>query len=50
MDIFLNICIGIVIVIGFFVFWGRSNGWFKKGGFVYEWWKEKRKKNTPTKK
>ena len=37
----MNFLIGIIIVVGFFIFWGRSAGWVKEGGFVYEWWRKK---------
>ncbi len=39
----INIVIGIIIFGGFFIFWGRSAGWFKKGGLVYEYFKSKKK-------
>lgn len=45
--IIINIIVGIVVVLGFFTFWGRSCGWFVEDGFVYEYFKarkeEKRK-------
>ena len=30
-SIVINVTIPIVMVIGFFIFYGKSNGWFKKG-------------------
>ena len=42
--IIINIIIGIVVVVGFFIFWGRSEGWFKEGGLVYEWLKNRKNK------
>ena len=44
-EFLMNFLIGIIIVVGFFIFWGRSAGWFKEGGFVYEWWRKKYPKN-----
>ncbi len=29
----INITIPIVMVVGFFIFYGKSNGWFKEGRF-----------------
>ncbi len=43
-NIAINILIGIVVVIGFFIYWGKAEGWFKEGGFVYEWWHNKKNK------
>ena len=40
--IIINIIVGIVVFVGFFIFWGRSAGWFKKGGFVYEYLEAKK--------
>lgn len=40
--ILINILIGIIVFIGFFIYWGRASGWFIEGGIVYEWWKKKR--------
>lgn len=41
-SVLINVCIGIIVVIGFFYFWGKSNGWFKDGGLVKEWFKRKK--------
>lgn len=47
----INVVIGIIVFGGFFAFWGRSAGWFKKGGLVYEYFhKKKSSKKVPTKK
>lgn len=40
--IIINIIVGIIVFVGFFAFWGRSAGWFKKGGLVYEYLAEKK--------
>ncbi len=40
--VIINIVIGIIIFGGFFIFWGRSSGWFKEGGLVYEYFKNKK--------
>lgn len=40
--ILINIIIGIVVFVGFFLYWGRSSGIFKEGGFIYEWWQTKK--------
>lgn len=41
--VIINIVIGIIVFGGFFIFWGRSSGWFKEGGLVYEYFKNKKK-------
>ena len=46
--VIMNIIIGIVVFIGFFIFYGRASGWFVEGGLVYEWWQQKRN-NKPSK-
>lgn len=46
----INFIIGIVVVVGFFIFWGRSNGWFKEGGIVYEYCKTKKSEKNKHKK
>lgn len=38
----IDVLIGIIIVVGFFIFWGRAEGWFKKGGLVHNWWDKKK--------
>ena len=43
MKVIINIIIGIIVFGGFFIFWGRSAGWFIKGGFVYEYFQSKKK-------
>ena len=53
--IFINIGIGLVVIIGFFWYWGKASGVFKEGGIINEWWKnyrtnKKSQKNKPTKK
>lgn len=40
--VIVNIVIGIIVFGGFFIFWGRSAGWFVKGGFVYEYFQKKK--------
>ena len=39
-SILINIIIGIGVVIGFLIYINRTEGWFKEGGLVYEWWKK----------
>lgn len=46
----INFIIGIVVVVGFFIFWGRSSGWFKEGGIVYEYYKTKKSEKNKHKK
>ena len=48
--IIINIIVGIIVFVGFFVFWGRSAGWFKKGGLVYEYLHSKKQKKAEEKK
>ena len=43
-NILMNIGIGIFVIVGFFVYWGRAEGWYKEGGLVYEWWKNRKNK------
>lgn len=42
--VIINIVIGIIVVLGFFTFWGRSAGWFEEDGFVYEYLKNRKAK------
>ena len=46
-SVVINIIIGFVVLFGTLIFYGRSSGWFKEGGLVYEWWQNKKngKKN-----
>lgn len=48
--VIINICIGLIAVIGFFWYWGKTSGIFKEGGFVYEWWIKKHPKKEKIKK
>lgn len=41
-QIIIHTIVGICVFVGFFIFFGKSNGWFKEGGLVYEWWKAKK--------
>ena len=43
-NIIINVIVGICVFVGFFIFFGKSNGWFIKGGLVYEWWRRKKTK------
>lgn len=43
-NVLINIGIGIIVVIGFVVYINRTEGWFKEGGLIYEWFKEQRNK------
>ena len=40
----INLCIGILVFLGFFIYWGRVSGWYKEGGLIYELWHEWRNK------
>jgi hypothetical protein len=42
--IIIHTIIGICIFVGFFIFYGKSNNWFEKGGLIYEWWRKKKTK------
>jgi len=44
LNVLVNVIIFFVVFIGFFIFYGKSHNWFKEGGLIYEWWKEKKKK------
>ena len=41
--------IGLVAIIGFFLYWSKSSNVFQEGGVIYEWWKN-RKTNKTSKK
>ena len=36
-NLIINICIGLIVVIGFFWYWGKTSGVFKDGGVRKEW-------------
>lgn len=40
----INICIGLIVIVGFFWYWGKTSGVFKEGGLINEWWKNYRAK------
>ncbi len=42
LNVLVNVIIFFVVFIGFFIFYGKSHNWFKEGGLIYEWWKNKR--------
>lgn len=48
--VIVNIIVGIIVVLGFFTFWGRSSGWFSEGGFVYEYFKARKEEKRKLKK
>ena len=48
--IIINIIVGIIVFVGFFRFFGNSNGWFVEGGLVYEWNKARKAKKAAEKK
>lgn len=50
MKFLINFVIGVVAIVGFFIFWGRSSGWFKEGGIVYEYYKNKKNRKNKRKK
>lgn len=35
----INAAIGIIAIVGFFMYWGKASGVFKEGGLINEWWK-----------
>lgn len=41
---YINLLIGLFVIIGFFTYWGKAAGWYEEGGLVYEWWKKIREK------
>lgn len=43
-NILINVGIGICVVVGFLYYLNRTEGWFKEGGIVYEWWQERKNK------
>lgn len=45
----INLIIGILVFVGFFVYWGRAAGWYKEGGVVYELWHEFRSRKKQNK-
>lgn len=40
----INVCIGLIVIVGFFWYWGKTSGVFKEGGIINEWWKNYRAK------
>ena len=36
--IVINVLIGLIVIIGFFIYWGKASGVFKEGGIINEWW------------
>lgn len=38
-SIIINVLIGIIAIVGFFIYWGKASGIFKEGGVIREWWK-----------
>ena len=40
----IDVLIFFIIIIGFFWYYGRANGWFKPGGLVFEYFKERRER------
>lgn len=48
--VIVNIVVGVIVVLGFFTFWGHSSGWFVEGGFVYEYLKNRKAKKHQLKK
>lgn len=48
--IIINIIVGIIVFGGFFIFFGKSNGWFIEGGLVYEWNRARKAKKAAEKK
>lgn len=40
--VLVNVFIGIIVVLGFLTFWGKSSGWLNEGGFIYEYFKNKK--------
>ncbi len=48
--IFIHIIVGIIVFVGFFLFFGNSNKWFDEGGLVYEWFKARKARKNAEKK
>ena len=40
--IVINVLIGLIVIIGFFIYWGKASGVFIEGGIINEWWKNYR--------
>ena len=38
-SIMINILIGVIAIVGFFIYWGKASGVFKEGGLLNNWWK-----------
>lgn len=36
----INLAIGILLIIGFFTYWGKAAGWYEEGGLMNELWKK----------
>ncbi len=47
--VILNIMVGLVVFIGFWIFLIRRSGWFNEGGFIYEYFKTNKKTNNKNK-
>lgn len=49
--IYIHLLIGVLVIVGFFTYWGKIAGWYEEGGLVYEWWKKvkENKKNNNNK-
>lgn len=47
--VLINIAFALIVIIGFFWYWGKSSGIFKEGGFVNKWWKNYRSQKKDSK-
>lgn len=43
-NIYIHFVIAILVIVGFFTYWGKAAGWYEEGGLIYEWWKNIRGK------
>lgn len=43
-NLMINVGIGLIVIIGFFWYWGKTSGVFKEGGIIREWWTNYRAK------
>lgn len=48
-NIIIQIVIGLIAIVGFFIYWSKSSNVFQEGGVINEWWKN-RKQNKISKK
>ena len=37
-SLIIHLLVGLIVIVGFFWYWGKSSGVFKEGGVIREWW------------